>query len=99
MNAHAPFFNYFDFDFCKIAFDGKKLSIFDFDSVVNRHCIFNISKYALPRNLQIGNALLEKANLVVRRRMEVYRKRGYTIIDATRFLSLKREKLKRSKSV
>ena len=41
----SRYFDYFDFDFCKIAFNGKNLMIHDFNSIVNRKCVFDLTKY------------------------------------------------------
>ena len=41
------FLEKFDLDFVKLAYDGKNLFIYDFDSVVNKKCTINIMEKIL----------------------------------------------------
>ena len=84
-------FDTFDFDFCKVTYDGKKLSIFDINSIFKKSCKFRGDKEALKyfgvidgyqgdvsTNLDFR---LSRLHSTYTMRRNKYEKRGFEIIN------------------
>jgi hypothetical protein len=76
----------FDFDFCKniIDLNSKEIIfIYDIDSLINKSCNFNISKY-VSRNynehlVNMSKNMYDKTMYLIEKRKKKYRERGFKI--------------------
>jgi hypothetical protein len=76
--------HYFDFDFCKVAYDGTRVSVYHWDSLFHRAAHVNVQRYIAIHEREISNPhppddipkdLMER----VAKRMEKYKKRGFSV--------------------
>jgi hypothetical protein len=72
------------FEFCKVMYNGSKLSIFDLDSVFARSCYYNIVIHRQEINDHLVCIRCESNNkqltAVLQKRIKKYTKRGFKII-------------------
>lgn len=64
-------FDRFDFNFCKVGFDGKELHIFDKNSVINKMTNYDLNHKLTPKTLE---------------RLLKYEKRGFVLINKQDFI-------------
>lgn len=83
--THSEFVSNFDFDFCKVCFDGKKLFISNIDAIINKHTVvntdtlknsFNMAEYGFRCDPCVRRAKYVLDKLI--ERMEKYTIRGFT---------------------
>ncbi len=81
ITPHAFITQYFDLDFCKIAFDGRRLRVLNFSRLIERRSVIDLSRYFATASISGGLTDNLKCLLFYKlfKRMIKYRKRRFNV--------------------